>query len=149
MIIQTVNINSYNNFVPQPFYEQRFYKKMFMSSGDEIEEMLLKKKLLELMKKQQQKKDEDDPVKLVKSYLYDRGNEVLDAALSQFPNETNLFVKKLAELIKKGVINEKISGSELLYILRNIGIPVSLETKITIVKDGKSLSLSDMLKEKD
>ncbi|MFP3166345.1 MAG: double-stranded DNA-binding protein [Nitrososphaeria archaeon] len=120
-----------------------------MSSGDEIEEMLLKKKLLELMKKQQQKKDEDDPVKLVKSYLYDRGNEVLDAALSQFPNETNLFVKKLAELIKKGVINEKISGSELLYILRNIGIPVSLETKITIVKDGKSLSLSDMLKEKD
>ncbi|NAY82121.1 MAG: double-stranded DNA-binding protein [Thaumarchaeota archaeon] len=120
-----------------------------MSSGDEIEEMLLKRKLLELMKKQQQKKDEDDPVKLVKSYLYDRGDEVLDAALSQFPKETNLFVKKLAELIKKGVIREKISGSELLYILRNIGIPVSLETKITILKDGISLSLSDMLKEKD
>ena len=120
-----------------------------MSSDDEIEEMLLKKKLMELMKKQQQKKDEDDPVRLVRSHLYDRGDEVLDAALSQFPHETMTFIRKLAELIKKGVITEKISGSELLYILRNIGIPVSLETKITIVKDGKSMSLSDMLKEKE
>lgn len=119
-----------------------------MSSDDEIEEMLLRKKLLELMKKQQ-KKDEEDPVKLVRSHLYDRGDEVLDAALSQFPRETMIFVRKLAELIKKGVINEMISGSELLYILRNVGIPVSLETKITIIKDGKSMSLSDMLKEKE
>ncbi len=116
------------------------------SSDDEIEEMILRKKLLELMKKQQQKKEED-PVELVKSYLYDRGDEVLEAALAQFPKETKLFVNKLAELIKKGAIKEKISGSELLYILRSIGIPVNLETRITIIKDGKSMSISDMLKD--
>ncbi|MGC8569380.1 MAG: DNA-binding protein [Nitrososphaeria archaeon] len=121
-----------------------------MASHDETEDLILRKKLLEMLRRQQQAAQrKDDPLELVKSYLYDRGDEVLDAAMAQFPRETRIFVERLADLIKKGKITEKISGAELLYILRNIGIPVSIETKITILKDGKSMSLSDMLKEKE
>mgnify|MGYP001626260241 CR=1 FL=1 len=121
-----------------------------MASHDETEDIILRKKLLEMLRRQQQAaQKKEDPLELVRSYLYDRGDEVLDAAMAQFPKETRIFVERLADLIKKGKITEKISGAELLYILRNIGIPVSIETKITILKDGKSMSLSDMLREKE
>ncbi|MDG6927805.1 MAG: double-stranded DNA-binding protein [Nitrososphaerota archaeon] len=120
-----------------------------MSEDDEVEK-ILKKKMGELMKKKvspQQKSD--DPFEIVRGTLYDRGDEVLSAAVTQYPNETRLVVSKLAELIKNGTLNYKISGSELLYIFRSMGLPVSIETTIKIERNGRSLSLSDMLKQED
>ncbi len=117
-----------------------------MSEDDEVEK-ILKKKMGELMKKQASpQRKSDDPFEIVKGILYDRGDEVLNAAAAQYPNETKLIVSRLAELIKNGALNYRISGSELLYIFRSMGLPVSIETTIKIERNGKSLSLSDMLK---
>lgn len=122
-------------------------------SEDEEVDRILKRKMNELIKKQarppqQQQKGNEDPLTTVSRVLYDRGDEVLNAAMAQFPNETKLVVSKLAELINSGAINYRISGSELLYIFRTMGLPVTIETQIKIERNGRSLSLSDMLKEK-
>ncbi|MEM3262002.1 MAG: hypothetical protein QXW72_06450 [Conexivisphaerales archaeon] len=120
-----------------------------MSEDDEVEK-ILKKKMGELMKRHAnpQQKNED-PYEIVKSMLYERGDEVLSAASVQYPKETRLVVSKLAELIKNRTLNYKISGSELLYIFRSMGLPVTIETTIKIERNGKSLSLSDMLKNEE
>ncbi|MGC8557607.1 MAG: DNA-binding protein [Nitrososphaeria archaeon] len=121
-------------------------------SEDEEVDRILKRKMNELIKKQvrppQQQKIKEDPMTTVSRVLYDRGDEVLNAAMAQFPNETKLVVSKLAELINSNAINYRISGSELLYIFRTMGLPVTIETQIKIERNGRSLSLSDMLKEK-
>jgi len=119
-------------------------------SEDEEVDRILKKKMNELIKKQvrPQQKGNEDPFATVSKVLYDRGDEVLNAAMAQFPNETKLVITKLAELINSGVINYRISGSELMYIFRTMGLPVTIETQIKIERNGRSLSLSDMLKEK-
>lgn len=113
--------------------------------SDDYEEYLLRKKMLELMRKGM--KQEKGPVDIVKEYLYDRGDEVLEAALQQYPKEASVIVERLAELIKRGVIREKISGGELLQLFRSLGLNVYIETHVKIAKDGKLLSFSDLLKE--
>ena len=117
-----------------------------MSEDDEVEK-ILRKKMEELMKKQASPQSkQDDPFKIVMGMLYDRGDEVLEAAAAQYPNETKIIVSRLADLIKRGVLNQKISGGELLYIFRSLGLPIYIETTIKIERDGKSLSISDILK---
>lgn len=114
-------------------------------SNDDYEDYLLRKKMLELMRKGA--KAEKGPVETVKDYLYDRGDEVLDAALQQYPREASAIVEKLADLIKRGVIKDKISGGELLALFRSVGLNVYVETHVKVAKDGKLVSFSDLLKE--
>jgi len=80
-------------------------------------------------------------------YLYDRGDEVLGLAESQFRYRTSVIVNKLAELIKNGDINERISGGQLLGLFKSLGINVKVSTSIKIEDHGKLLSFSDKLKE--
>jgi hypothetical protein len=49
-----------------------------------------------------------DDRELLLKYLYNRGDEVLSLAESQFPNETRLIANRLLELIKNGNISESI-----------------------------------------
>ena len=74
-----------------------------------------------------------------------RGVEVLQNAEYQFPNETQMIVAKLAELITSGDVPEVIDGGELLTLFRSIGINVRMKTKIKVEEDGKFVSLSDKL----
>ena len=74
-----------------------------------------------------------------------RGLEVLENAESQFPNETQMIVEKLSELIKTGEINESIDGGKLLTLFRSVGLNVRMATKINVEQDGKFVSLSDKL----
>jgi DNA-binding TFAR19-related protein (PDSD5 family) len=71
----------------------------------------------------------------------------LELAQSQFPGRTAVIVNKLAELIKNGNINERISGGELLALFRSLDINIQVSTSIKIEDHGKLLSFSDKLKE--
>lgn len=83
---------------------------------------------------------------VVSDFLYDRGTEVLKLAESQFPAQTRAIVKRLADLIKSGEIQQGISGGELLMLFRSVGIYVRVSTTIKIEDHGKLVSFSDKLK---
>ena len=83
---------------------------------------------------------------VISDLLYDRGTEVLKLAESQFPAQTRAIVKRLADLIKSGDIQQGISGGELLMLLRSVGIYVRVSTTIKIEDHGKLVSFSDKLK---
>jgi len=84
---------------------------------------------------------------IISDYLYDRGEEVLKLAESQFPIQTNSLINEIAELIRIGEINQRISGGELLSLLRSVGLNIRVNTTIKIEDHGKLVSLSDKLKQ--
>jgi DNA-binding TFAR19-related protein (PDSD5 family) len=86
---------------------------------------------------------------IITSYLYDRGEEVLNLAESQFPTQTRTILDRIAELIKAGEINQRISGGELLALFRSIGINIRINTSIKIEDHGKMVSFSDKLKQEN
>jgi DNA-binding TFAR19-related protein (PDSD5 family) len=84
---------------------------------------------------------------IVLKYLYDRGDEVLRLAESQFPIQTEIIVKRIADLIKSREIDSLISGGELLAIFRSVGLRIRVDTNIRIEDHGKFISFGDKLKE--
>ncbi|MEO9321276.1 MAG: DNA-binding protein [Nitrososphaera sp.] len=87
------------------------------------------------------------PRDIVLSFLYDRGEEVLNRAYAQFPAQTEAIVTKIAELIRSGELQNKISGGELLSLFRSIGLRVHIDTSIKVEDHGKFVSFSDKLKQ--
>jgi DNA-binding TFAR19-related protein (PDSD5 family) len=83
---------------------------------------------------------------IISSYLYDRGEEVLALAESQFPIQTRAIVAKIVEIIKAGEISQKISGGELLALFRSVGMNIRVNTSIRIEDHGKLVSFADKLK---
>lgn len=80
------------------------------------------------------------------SLLYDRGSEVLEAAYSNFPNETATVVSELAKQVRAGRLNRMISGGELYALFRQLGLRFQLKTSIKIQDRGKLVDLSEKLK---
>ena len=120
-------------------------------------EILKAKKMQEIMQRMmKQKKDnkrkdikkrEPSEREILLSYLYDRGDEVLNLAEFQFPSETRAIVSRIVELINSGEINRKISGGDLLSLFRTIGINVKINTTIKIEEHGKYMSFAEKLKQ--
>ncbi|HSF49363.1 MAG TPA: DNA-binding protein [Nitrososphaeraceae archaeon] len=120
-------------------------------------EILKAKKMQEMMKRMiKQKKEnmkkvirkhEPSEKEILLSYLYDRGDEVLNLAESQFPTETKAITNKIVELINIGEINRKISGGELLSLFRSLGLNVKINTTIKIEEHGKYVSFAEKLKQ--
>jgi hypothetical protein len=73
---------------------------------------------------------------------------ILAAAERQYPEDTKMIVEKIAELIQSGKLKEKISGGALLWLFRQFGMNVYIETVIRIQQDGKMVSVADKLKQK-
>jgi DNA-binding TFAR19-related protein (PDSD5 family) len=86
---------------------------------------------------------------IISTYLYDRGEEVLKLAESQYPFQTKAILARIIELIKAGEINQRISGGELLALFRAIGLKIRVNTSIKIEDHGKLVSLSDKLKQQN
>jgi len=86
---------------------------------------------------------------VVEGVLYDRGDEVLDAAYSFYPKETERLVKELAVMIREGRLTDKIAGGELLSIFRQLGLRFRLSTSIKVMDQGKLVDLSEKLARKD
>lgn len=88
-----------------------------------------------------------DDREILLKYLYDRGDEVLQLAELQYPVQTRVIVKRIAELIKSGEIDSLISGGELLAIFRSVGLRIRVDTNIRIEDHGKFISFGEKLKE--
>ena len=127
-----------------------------MTEEDKELELLKAKRMLEMQKNisQRQRVDEKpqpstqkvSPRDTVLKQLGYRGEEVLQNAESQFPNETKVVIEKLAELIQGGEVTEVIDGGKLLTLFRSVGIHVRIQTTINVEQDGKMVSWSDKLK---
>ncbi|HJR84393.1 MAG TPA: DNA-binding protein [Nitrososphaeraceae archaeon] len=84
---------------------------------------------------------------IVLKYLYDRADEVLRLAELQYPPQTEIIIKRIADLIKSGEIDSLISGGELLAIFRSVGLRIRVDTNIRIEDHGKFISFGEKLKE--
>ena len=84
---------------------------------------------------------------IISEYLYNRGEEVLNLAETQFPIQTKSLISGIVELIKMGEVKQRISGGELLALFRSVGLNVRINTSIKIEDHGKLVSFSDKLKQ--
>lgn len=109
------------------------------------EKAALNEKIKEVETKMTVTKTNDKEIVL--KYLYDRGDEVLRLAESQYPIQTEIIVKRIADLIKSREIDSLISGGELLSIFRSVGLRVRVDTNIRIEDHGKFISFGEKLKE--
>lgn len=109
------------------------------------EKVALIEKIKEVETKTTMTKTKDKEIVL--KYLYDRGDEVLLLAESQYPIQTEIIVKRIADLIKSGEIDSLISGGELLAIFRSVGLRIRVDTNIRIEDHGKFISFGEKLKE--
>jgi DNA-binding TFAR19-related protein (PDSD5 family) len=100
-------------------------------------------------REQQPTPQKDNDREIISTYLYDRGEEVLKLAESQYPYQTKAILARIIELIKAGEISQRISGRELLALFRSIGLKIRVNTSIKIEDHGKLVSLSDKLKQQN
>ena len=118
---------------------------------DDAEVRLLEQRKLEALKKrirattQAPAKKEKTDREVVEGILYDRGNEVLEAAYSIYPAQTEAMVRELAGMIRKGRLVERVSGGELYSICRQLGLRFRLKTSIKVQDRGKLVDLSEKL----
>ena len=112
----------------------------------EIMQRMMKQKKENIIKKDIKKREPSER-EILLSYLYDRGDEVLNLAESQFPSETRAIINRIVELINSGEINRKISGGELLSLFRTIGMNIKINTTIKIEEHGKYMSFAEKLKQ--
>lgn len=94
-------------------------------------------------------KSEKSDREVVQGMLYDRGEEVLEAAFSFYPKETERLVKELARMVREGKLAEPISGGELLSIFRQLGLRFRLSTSIKVQDRGRLVDLSEKLSRKE
>ncbi len=94
-------------------------------------------------------KTEKTDRQVVEGMLYDRGDEVLDAAYSFYPKETEQIVKELAVMIRGGRLAERVAGGELLSLFRQLGLRFRLKTSIKVMDQGKLVDLSEKLGRRD
>ena len=116
-----------------------------------MKELRDKAAALEKAKKKEQQliPSKETDREIISTYLYDRGEEVLKLAESQYPFQTKAILERIIELIKAGEINQRISGGELLALFRAIGLKIRVNTSIKIEDHGKLVSLSDKLKQQN
>ena len=100
-------------------------------------------------KEQGQKASSRSNREILADFLFDRGEEVLKLAETQFPSQTYAIVRRISDLIKTGELQQRISGGELLMLFRSIGINVRVNTTIKIEDHGKLVSFSEKLKKEN
>jgi DNA-binding TFAR19-related protein (PDSD5 family) len=101
---------------------------------------------------QQQQNQQQQPKssrEIVSAYLYDRADEVLDLAYTQYPAQTEAIVTRIARLILAGDITNRISGGELLMLFRSVGLNIRVNTTIKVEDNGKFVSFSEKLKQQN
>jgi DNA-binding TFAR19-related protein (PDSD5 family) len=122
-----------------------------MEAEDKELELLKAKRFAKMTKefqdksKVQEKPKVKTPREIMLEHLIDRGDEVLEKAEKLYPEEMKIFEGKVAELITARQIKEKITGGQLLYLLRALGLKVPMETKIGFYEDGKLISFQEKI----
>ena len=119
--------------------------RVLREQAAEIEKARIERQRFEELKLRNQHKRTSREI--ISDYLYDRGEEVLKLAESQFPIQTKSLINEIVELIRMGEIKQRISGGELLALFRSVGLNIRVNTTIKIEDHGKLVSLSDKLKQ--
>lgn len=117
-------------------------------------ELIRRKKLLELQKKLAAKKPQRgvegksalDVDALLNKVFIGRAWEVFRAAQAQYPDVTKKIGEWLAQLINEGKLKGSITGEQLLWFFRKLGLNVRLETRIRVLESGELKSLAEKLK---
>jgi len=110
------------------------------------------KKMMRLMASRPKPSEErreltfEEALKILKPLLVDRGDEVLEAALEQYPEQTRRIVMLIAEKVIRDGLQGKITGAGLLSFFEHLGMPVKLKTRILYYKKGEYKSIADLLK---
>lgn len=114
--------------------------------------MLEQRKLEEIRRRMRAtaaSKQEKTDRQVVEGVLYDRGDEVLEAAYSFYPKETERLVRELATMIKDRRFTDRVAGGELLSIFRQLGLRFRVNTSIKVMDQGKLVNLSEKLGRKE
>jgi len=121
-----------------------------ISMSDKELETIRQKRLKELQQqillKEKQIEAKIDPNTVLSKLFRGRALEVFNASASQFPKETDKIRKLLVKLALDGKISE-ITGEQLFALLRQVGLPVKLNTSINYYGKGKTKTLSEKFKE--
>jgi DNA-binding TFAR19-related protein (PDSD5 family) len=120
---------------------------------DDTDLKLLEQRKLEEIRRRlratEASKQEKTDRQVVEGMLYDRGDEVLEAAYSFYPKETEKLIKELSAMIRDGRFKDKIAGGELLSIFRQLGLRFRVNTSIKVMDQGKMVDLSEKLGRKE
>ncbi len=127
-----------------------------MTSSDDELERLKRRKLLELQRRlmkerqaaEEAEKPKPSPDDVFNSCFVGRAWEVLHAARGQFPKVMPQLEAALVEAIKEGKIRQKIDGESLFQFLRQVGLPVRLQTSIRYKEHGELKTIGQRMREK-
>jgi DNA-binding TFAR19-related protein (PDSD5 family) len=128
-----------------------------MEPVDEELERLKRRRLLELQRRLLAEKrepegteeiEESSPEDVLGGCFVGRAWEVLRAARAQFPQVMPKVEEAIVEAIRSGRIRQRIDGESLFQFLRQIGIPVRLQTSIRYKEHGELKTIGQRLKEK-
>ena len=129
-----------------------------MSEDRELEQ-LKRKKLLAMQKRLLTEKAADakklrkrepgtKPKAILKTVFTESAWEIWQVAEQQFPRATEAVAKALATLVQTGKIREKVTGEQVYWLFKQIGIPVRLKTRIRILEGGELKTIADKLRGK-
>lgn len=129
-----------------------------MSGVDDELEKLKRRRMIELQRRlhRSEGKPEAEPEKpkkptleeILGRFLVGRAWEVLGAARAQFPKAMPQVEEALVEAFKAGKIKEAIDGGMLLQFLRQVGLPVRVQTSIRYKDHGELKTIGQRIKEK-
>jgi DNA-binding TFAR19-related protein (PDSD5 family) len=125
-----------------------------MMTGDRELEYLRHKKLLELQKASLKKLEAEekphekmDAKALLSKVFVDRAWEVWNTASSQYPLVMENLSGLMARMIDTGTLQGPITGEQLYWLLRRLGLRVRLKTSIKILESGEMKTIAQKLKE--
>ena len=127
-----------------------------MDHADEELERLKRRRLLELQRRLlaekesevAEEKEEPSWDDVLNGCLVGRAWEVLRAARAQFPTVMPRVEEALAKAIRAGRVKQGIDGESLFQFLRQIGLPVRLQTSIRYKEHGELKTIGQRLREK-
>ena len=87
------------------------------------------------------------PIEVLQRVFVGRALEVWNAAMAQYPQVTKELEGALVKLINSGRLRNQITGEQLFWFLRRLGVRVRLNTKIRIYESGELKSIADKLRD--
>lgn len=128
-----------------------------MSDVDDELERLKRRRMRELQRRLQssESKPEAEPEKpseptkeeILGRFLVGRAWEVLGAARAQFPKVMPQIEEALVEAFKAGKVKESIDGGMLLQFLRQVGLPVRVQTSIRYKDHGELKTIGQKIRD--
>jgi DNA-binding TFAR19-related protein (PDSD5 family) len=92
-------------------------------------------------------KAQTDPVEELKKNVEGRGEEVIDAALTENPELVRRVSAALVKAIREGRVETPIDSGDLLALFRRLGLNVKVETRLMVQKRGETKDLRKALEE--